>query len=145
MIDVRTALYCLEVGQGAAAAILEPIPGVANQNQATLIDVGKCGTRLADWLRTVRVTRIPAVLLTHNDSDHIGSLVQLVQAYKKKINRVLLVADRKRAPSTWLPAQRWEADEWVGEIDVLAAPLTSRGSPGRLVVGEDDGCSFRLY
>jgi beta-lactamase superfamily II metal-dependent hydrolase len=144
MIDVRTALYCLEVGQGASAALVEPIPGVANENQATLIDVGANGRRLAAWL-AIRVTRIPAILLSHNDRDHVGALAQLVHAYKKKINRVLLVPDRKQAPSTWLPAEQWEADEWVREIDVLSAPLTSHQSPGRLIVGPDDGCSFRLY
>jgi beta-lactamase superfamily II metal-dependent hydrolase len=145
MIDPSVALYCLEVGHGACAAILEPRPGLPNECQATLIDVGKNGKRLAGWLRRFRVTRIPAILLTHNHSDHIEGLDHLVPAFKQRINKVYFVVDGPKAPPILLLLEQWEEDRWVNQVRILTAPRYPQQVLGDLVVGPDDGCSFRLY
>src|SRR5207249_2150962 len=95
-------------GQGAAAAIVEPYPGSPSDNQATILDVGDNGMHLADWLKMVRVQRIVAVILTHNDRDHVGSLTQLVHAYKGRIGKLRFVVDRRCGPRFWIPAEEWE-------------------------------------
>jgi len=146
MLGPDVGLYCLEVGKGASAAVVEPIPGrTPAAYQATVVDVGEKGVRLAQWLRTMRVDRIPAILLTHNDSDHVGSLAALVEAYKTKIGKLRFGFDRRSAPSFWAPLEDWRTQGWIQSYDMLGTPAFFRPGAGELVVGADDDVGFRLY
>jgi len=146
VLGPNIGMYCLEVGKGAATAIIEPI---SNRKpvayQATIVDVGDKGVRLAQWLQANGVDRIPAILLTHNDADHIGALATLVQAYKGKIGRLRFVVDRRRTPPFWFPAQKWVQYGWVQDLDIMGTPYFARPGTGELLVGPVDGVGFRLY
>lgn len=145
MLGSDVGLYCLEVGKGASAAIIEPIPRRSSPAyQATIVDVGEQGVKLAQWLRDLNIERIPAILLTHNDADHIGSLVSLVQAFKGKIGKLRLVVDRKKELPFWIPIQEWVRDGWIQDADILGAPLAAQPGVGETVVGPGDGVGFTL-
>ena len=146
MLGPNIGMYCLEVGKGSATAIIEPIPNrTPAAFQATIVDVGEKGVRLAQWLQANGVDRIPAILLTHNDADHIGSLTALVQAYKGKIGKLRFVVDRGRKPPFWFPAQKWAQDGWGQDLDIMGTSVFARPGAGTLLVGADDDVGFRLY
>jgi beta-lactamase superfamily II metal-dependent hydrolase len=151
MLGDHVGLYCLEVGKGSATAIIEPIPGRSpTECQAVLIDVAEPHVEVAKWLQDVGVKRIAAILLTHNDRDHIGSLYDVVHAFKPntgsgpKIGKVRFLVDRRSAPKFWVDATKWCEDGWIEDADLLGTPLWSSKRRGELVVGSPD-VSFSLY
>jgi len=95
---VDTGLYCLDVGQGSCTVLIDRIPEGSGDNQAVIIDVGGNGEQLATWLKLNRVTRLMAVVLTHHDRDHVLGLGNLVLAFKRRINMLWLLPDRRDAP-----------------------------------------------
>jgi beta-lactamase superfamily II metal-dependent hydrolase len=59
-----------------------------------IIDVGPCGSPLVDWLSDRGACKAKAVVLTHNDDDHIGALPALVKLPQAGIDLVYMLADR---------------------------------------------------
>jgi competence protein ComEC len=135
-------VYCLEVGQGQCIALIGPSP---EGSQAALIDVGVEGERLAEWLKTFGVRRIPLVVLTHNHEDHIKGLAPLVEAFPGQIGDVRFVIDQ--APGEipfWIVLQRWRAAGKIGSADVIYPPDTSQ--PGNGLELLDPGLAgFQLF
>jgi beta-lactamase superfamily II metal-dependent hydrolase len=146
-------VYCLNVGQGTCVAVIDPLPGGRDgQFQASLIDVGCDGNRLADWLRSVEVHRIPLIALTHNDEDHVRGLPQLVQRFRlssarghPRIGRVLFVIDRDPVDIPfYLDADAWRREGLIEETGRLETPGQYRPSPGGTLIQEPH-TSYRLH
>lgn len=80
------------VGQGDCTVIKLP------NGKLIIIDVGPRGGPLIEWLRegTRRNVQIEAVILTHNDADHTGSLPVLVNEFKNRIGTVWMLLDRPK-------------------------------------------------
>jgi competence protein ComEC len=139
-------IYCLNVGQGNCLAIIDPLPGGrASQSQASLIDVGTDGDRLADWLRSIGVRRIPLIALTHNDSDHVRGLPALVQRYRRRIGRVLFLIDRNPDDISYhLDAENWAATGIIEEVGRLETSRQYRPGMGEKLVQEPQA-GYRLH
>lgn len=77
-----------DVGQGNASVLSLP------DGSLIIIDVGPRAGPLLDWLlRTPR--HIRAIAITHNDTDHIGSLAGIVSDSRQQIDTVYLLRDPK--------------------------------------------------
>jgi beta-lactamase superfamily II metal-dependent hydrolase len=143
------AVYCLNVGQASCAAVIDPLPaGEEDQFQASLIDVGVEGGRLADWLESVGVQRIPLIAITHNDDDHVCGLPELVWRFRRRIGRLLFVIDRDPAGHPPIPfyadAQRWVARGSIVAMERLETPQEFRPGLGHRLIQEPEA-SYRLY
>ncbi len=79
-----------DVGQGDCSTITLP------DGRLIIIDVGPRGSPLIDWLND-KPKDIHAVVLTHNDSDHVGSLPALVGPFKSRIKNLFMLVDRPTA------------------------------------------------
>jgi competence protein ComEC len=79
-----------DVGQGDCSTFTLP------DGRLIIIDVGPRGSPLIDWLND-KPRDIHAVVLTHNDSDHVGSLPALVAAFKNRIQNFYMLVDRPTA------------------------------------------------
>jgi hypothetical protein len=149
---LEIGVYCLDVGQGNCLAIIDPLPGGrVGEFQASLIDVGTDGDRLADWLLSIGVRRIPLVALTHNDDDHVRGLEQLVNRFRPtgrgrpRIGRVQFLIDRDpgRIPF-YLDAQDWAQGRLIGQAGRLETPQSSTPNMGTFLIQEPDA-SYRLH
>ncbi len=76
-----------DVGQGDCSTITLP------DGRLIIIDVGPRGSPLIDWLHD-KPKRIHAVVLTHNDSDHVGALPGLVGSFMDRIENFWMLVDR---------------------------------------------------
>jgi beta-lactamase superfamily II metal-dependent hydrolase len=78
------------VGQGDASSIT--LPG----NELIVIDVGPMNSTFARWLCSTPRQHISNLLITHNDSDHCGSLPTILDIAGLKIDKLYLLEDRDR-------------------------------------------------
>ena len=76
-----------DVGQGDCSTIRLP------DGKIIIIDVGPRGSPLIDWLQD-KPKKIYAVVLTHNDSDHVGALPALITSFKHQIENFFMLVDR---------------------------------------------------
>lgn len=85
------------VGQGDCSVIK------LSSGRLIIIDVGPRGSPLIEWLREGyrRSVEIEAVILTHNDSDHTGSLPSLIHEFKHRIKAVWMLLDRPKTDSVF--------------------------------------------
>lgn len=92
MTDALLVIDFWNVGQGDCTVIKLP------NGKLIIIDVGPRGSPLIEWLRegTRRNVQIEAVVLTHNDADHTGSLPVLVNEFKNQIGAVWMLLDRPK-------------------------------------------------
>ncbi|MFP3895503.1 MAG: ComEC/Rec2 family competence protein [Anaerolineales bacterium] len=67
-------VHVLDVSQGDAILILPPDDG------AILIDGGNAGSEVVEYLLTQGVERLAMVVATHPHADHIGGLVDVLEA-----------------------------------------------------------------
>lgn len=77
-----------DVGQGDCSTIHLP------DGQLIIIDVGPRGSPLIDWLHD-KPKGIHAVVLTHNDADHVGALPGLIGSFKDRIANFHMLVDRQ--------------------------------------------------
>lgn len=76
-----------DVGQGDCSTITLP------DGRIIIIDTGPRGSPLIDWLNDHPKT-IQAVVLTHNDADHVGALPTLVGQHGHRIQSFFMLVDR---------------------------------------------------
>ena len=76
-----------DVGQGDCSTIVLP------NGKLILIDVGPRGSPVIDWLND-KPKQIHSVVLTHNDSDHVGALPGLIGGFKNRIENFYMLVDR---------------------------------------------------
>jgi beta-lactamase superfamily II metal-dependent hydrolase len=77
-----------DVGQGDCSVITLP------NRDFIIIDVGPASSPLVEWLSDRGSCKVRAVVLTHNDGDHIGALPALVKLPQVGIDMVYMLADR---------------------------------------------------
>lgn len=91
-----------DVGQGDATVIRLP------DGKAILIDTGPKGSPVIDWLAD-KLPELHAVIVTHNDADHAGSLGSLVKMPGVRIETVYMLDDRdktaKKFQDIWRPVR----------------------------------------
>jgi competence protein ComEC len=73
-----------DVGQANCSTISLP------NGRLIIIDTGNRGSPLVDWLSDRRQI-IDAVVITHNDSDHVGSLPALIDQFEARIGKAYLL------------------------------------------------------
>ena len=76
-----------DVGQGDCSTINLP------DGRLVIVDVGPRGSPLVDTLHD-KPRHIHSVVLTHNDSDHVGALPALVGSFKDCIQNFYMLVDR---------------------------------------------------
>jgi len=76
-----------DVGQGDCSTINLP------DGKIVVIDTGRRGSPLIDWLHD-HPKQIHAIVLTHNDADHAGSLPALIGSFMNRIAGMFLLVDR---------------------------------------------------
>jgi competence protein ComEC len=67
-------VYFFDVGQGDSILILSP------EGNTILIDGGEANTRILSYLQALGVQHIDLMIATHPHADHIGGLVQVLDA-----------------------------------------------------------------
>jgi competence protein ComEC len=78
-----------DVGQADCSVITLP------DGRLILIDVGKRGSPVVDWLAERRpAPRIAAIVLTHNHADHAGAMPAIVANNQSHIGGVWMLQDR---------------------------------------------------
>lgn len=87
MADPNIQVSFWDVGQGDCSTITLP------DGRLIVIDTGPRGSPLIDWLNDHPKT-IHAVVLTHNDSDHVGALPALVSQFMHRIQSFYMLVDR---------------------------------------------------
>jgi competence protein ComEC len=145
-------IYCLDVGQGNCLAVVDPLPGGRpGQFQASLVDVGTDGNRLADWLHSIGVRKIAVIALTHNDEDHVRGLEQLVYRFNPppkrgpRVDRVFFLVDRDPVGIPfYLDAQSWAQDGLIGRVARLETPDAAPPGMGAILIREPFA-SYRLH
>lgn len=119
-----------DVGQANCSTLQLPDGGLI------IVDTGNRGSPLLDWL-SERRHQIKAVVITHNDADHVGSLPGLIDAYQHRIEKAYLLVHRTdymekgralfkrliRAESQGLKVERLEAGTVIWEDRSLNAKL----------------------
>ncbi len=104
------SIVMLDVGQGDAFLIRDG-------PHALLIDTGDQDAKLRESLGRNGVYALDAVLITHGDADHCGSLAQLGAV--TRLGRVLLASDALVCDCTACEDLRDEAKALVGEENVI--------------------------
>ncbi len=94
--------YCatccfLDVGQGTSQVVL------LSNRRTIVIDTGPQSPQgkspVVRLLQEHQIETIEALVLSHNDSDHVGDIKNIVDAFPEKIKRIYLLKDRGRERS----------------------------------------------
>jgi competence protein ComEC len=81
--------WILDLGQGTSNVIL------LGEGRAIVIDCGPPGSKQTIQLLLQQyVHTIEALIISHNDSDHDGTVGQILNQYRKATNRILFLQDR---------------------------------------------------
>ena len=75
--DSGFSVHFIDVGQGSSTLIQAGTKGV-------LIDAGESeyGQGVCDYIRSCGVSELSCVILTHQHSDHMGGMLQVLKSYK---------------------------------------------------------------
>ncbi len=111
-----------EVGQGDCSVIHLP------NGELIIIDVGPIGSPVVDWLSRPPHKKIHSIILTHNDSDHVGALTSLIKCCYGRIGILYVMADRPvKDPGfrhLFRKAEEARKNGGIKNILRLEAPLT---------------------
>lgn len=116
-------LVMLDVGQGDAFLL-------RSQGRAVLIDTGNQDARLRESLGKLGVTRLDAVVISHHDDDHMGSLASLA-AYVQ-VGAVYAAAEALTCPCGHCAEMRAAAEGAAGPL--LPLSVDSRMQVGRFAL-----------
>lgn len=101
-----TEIIALDVGQGDAVLL-------RSEGKTMLIDTGNQDLMLREALARQRVTHLDALLITHPDDDHMGSLPSLRGVVQ--VDRVLVASDALTCSCASCAKLRANATQLVGE------------------------------
>ncbi|MDR2642878.1 MAG: MBL fold metallo-hydrolase [Planctomycetaceae bacterium] len=89
--------YFLDVGQGTSQVI------ILNGHHAIIIDTGqrcKETNPLLALLKNFTIQTIEVLILSHNDSDHIGDIENILAPHQEQIRRVFIYLSTQNANPT---------------------------------------------
>ena len=105
--------YIIDVGMqagghsGSSNAITFPGARGRKSQRAIVIDCGdrpqKTTIRL---LQVQKVKRIDHIFLSHNDRDHAGGIIDLINAFHHQIGKVWMLQDRPAGDISYFPELR---------------------------------------
>lgn len=80
-LDSNAYFYFLDVSQGDSTLIISPF-----QKEVILIDTGKeneyLSNNISQFLKSIGITKINYLILSHGDNDHAGSAAKLLETFK---------------------------------------------------------------
>ena len=86
---VSAECFFLDVGQGSANVI------ALGDGRAVLIDCGRTPDAVLELLTDyLDVTRIAALILSHNHVDHVGGMPAILARYRRRIDLIALLQDQ---------------------------------------------------
>lgn len=85
---VLAECWFLDVGQGLSNVIL------LGEGRAIVIDCGPRGTSVPLQLLKRHVHTIEALILSHNDADHVGGAARIIETYPRAIKAIHFLTDR---------------------------------------------------
>jgi beta-lactamase superfamily II metal-dependent hydrolase len=114
--------YFVNVGQGTSQVVC------LKDHRAIIID---CGTgnnnTLLSLLEKLQIHRIEALVLSHNDADHIGVLDRIIQGYRYNIEKVYFLADRPATQNITYKTLKAAADNgYIVENNIYALTVDNR-------------------
>ena len=124
--QAATELVMLDVGQGDAIL-------VRSGSRAILVDTGNQDTKLREALARHGVAKLDAVLVTHGDDDHMGSLASM--AGTVSVGSVLVAEDALSCSCSSCDRLRLSAEGLVGRERVHGLGLGDRFQVGQFDVG----------
>jgi len=91
MQDYKAACFFLDVGQGTSQVIH------LGNRRAIIVDTGpkRQLSPLLFWLQDRKIQTIEALILSHNDADHIGEAARIIESYGQQIRYLYFLVDRK--------------------------------------------------
>lgn len=98
---------------------------LAESERAVMIDPGDEGPRLLEALRTLDITTVEAILLTHTHFDHIGAVAQVARATGAPVYVPELEIEMLRDPNAYMrlpgfgPFEGHEAEHTVAGGETL--------------------------
>ncbi len=117
-----------EVGQGDCSVIQLP------SGRLLIIDVGPLGSPVVDWVSRYPNRFIESIIITHNDSDHVGALTSLLHACPRRVGAVHWLVDRDIKDSKIADLYRYLDQACrngeISEVSRLEAPKKLWPKPG---------------
>jgi competence protein ComEC len=77
------------VGQGDCTVI------TLTDGSLVIIDTGPINSPIYEWIVNNPSLKIDSIIITHNDADHMGSLLSIVKSCARQIDRIYLLQDGK--------------------------------------------------
>jgi competence protein ComEC len=113
--DVIAICHFLNVGQGTSQVI------ELGQQKVIVIDTGSQSVKhspLFTLLAERDIKSIEALILSHNDTDHINGIASLLQKYAQRIKRIDFLIDRKDNSNIIQTIKRYYPLEFVHRLEV---------------------------
>lgn len=80
-----------DVGQGDCSVI------TTSSGELIIIDTGPIGSPLIPWITKHQSLRIYAIILTHNDKDHVGALTPLLESTIGRVGKIFALFEPQRS------------------------------------------------
>jgi beta-lactamase superfamily II metal-dependent hydrolase len=122
--------YIIDVGMqagghsGSSNAITYPGGRGRKSQHAIVIDCGDRPQTMISLLQVQKITRIDHVFLSHNDRDHAGGILDLINAFHHRVGKVWMLQDRPAGDIRYFPeldrlekARAIEAIKWIQRDD----------------------------
>ena len=121
--SIKAECCFVDVGQGSCAIIL------LGNSKAIVIDAGPRGTTPVRYLHQHGVDEIVKLIISHNDADHVGGTLELLQAYAKRIRDVYFLEDRPTRSNVLLSViqRQLETGNLKNQPQRLEAPSAKGG------------------
>ena len=140
--EVRGHCYFLDIGQGTGIVIY------LGKGRAIVVDGGPAQARQVPLtlLSDLKVQRIEALVVSHNDSDHHGGAREILWAHRDKVQSVYFLVDRPLNEIKILrSAKRVDADRVSKGRPAIEWCWLGRNPPGKIAtLFEDRPLGVRL-
>jgi beta-lactamase superfamily II metal-dependent hydrolase len=120
--------YLLDVGRhrkghsGSSNVFLLHGSGTRKWPNAVVIDCGDQSKTTLRLLRKYNVNKILHIIVTHNDEDHCGGLVGVLNAFRSRVGTVWFLQDRPaREMDFYRELKRLRAERAIDDIRLLQA------------------------
>jgi hypothetical protein len=145
--------YIVDVGMqaggrsGSSSVVIFPQSRKPKCPHAVVVD---CGDRSRTTLRLLqdhKISRIDHIFISHNDRDHAGGILDLVNAFRNRVGQVWLLQDRPGPDIGYFPELRRFKDagfikgiRWLQRDEGEVCLLHGEGP-----IGHDDGAAWSIH